>query len=72
MTRVPNLVGMSASTVNQVATNAKINIKFSGGGSDNTGSVSVAQSVAEGEEVPIGTVVTVELRDKTVSDDTGD
>ncbi len=54
---VPNLTGLSANEVNNVASEYGINVSFSGAAS--SGVISSAQSIAEGEAVSPGTVVTV-------------
>ena len=54
---VPNLVGYSASEVNNVASAYGLNASFSG--ASDTGVVSVTQDIAEGTSVSPGTVITV-------------
>lgn len=54
---VPNLIGYSASEVNNVASAYGLNVSFSGAAT--SGGVSTAQSVSEGTSVSPGTVVTV-------------
>lgn len=54
---VPNLVGYSATEVNNVASAYGLNVSFSG--ASDTGVVSISQSVAEGTSVSPGTVITV-------------
>ena len=56
---VPNLVGLSLSSVNQAAQNAGINISVSGVSSDSTDVLSTSQSIPEGTQVNPGTVVSV-------------
>ncbi|WP_077533932.1 penicillin-binding transpeptidase domain-containing protein [Massiliimalia massiliensis] len=57
---VPNVVGMTPSAANQELVNAGLNVSLDGS-SDVSGNVKViSQSVAEGKEVPIGTIVTIQ------------
>jgi len=64
---VPNLVGYSPSTVNQIANNNKLNLKIIGATSGST-TVSVTQSIPKGEEVQMGTVIEVVFRDQVAGD----
>lgn len=57
--KVPKLTGMSVSGVNQAAAKSNINVKISGAGLEQEGSISISQDIEEGTEVPIGTTVTV-------------
>lgn len=57
--KVPKLTGMSVYDANKVASMSNVNIKISGAGVAREGAVSVSQDIAEGTEVPMGTVVTV-------------
>ena len=50
---------MSVYDANKVASMSNVNIKISGAGVAREGAVSVSQDIAEGTEVPMGTVVTV-------------
>lgn len=54
---VPNLVGYSATEVNNVASAYGLNVSFSG--ASDTGVVSTSQDIAEGTSVSPGTVITV-------------
>ena len=64
---VPNLVGLYAAEVNRAASNAGINVEFSG--NTNTGEAkSYRQSIEAGTEVDAGTIVTVYFRDNAVVD----
>ena len=54
---VPNLVGFSASEVNNVASAYGLNVSFTGAVS--SGGVSTSQDIASGEMVSPGTVITV-------------
>lgn len=59
---VPDFTGMTIAAANTAAVNAGINIQFAGNTSDGT-SVAYKQSVAGGQTVDTGTVVTVYFRD---------
>ncbi len=60
---VPNVVGLSASAANRTLINAGLNIEFASGSiSSAEGSTIVKQSIAPGETVLPGTVVTVDFR----------
>lgn len=65
-TTVPNMVGMTASQVNAAAASAQINVEFLGNTSSNA-ITSYNQSVAAGESVPVGQVVTVYFRDENAA-----
>lgn len=64
---VPNLTGLKASDANVAASNAGINIAFSGN-TTSPGLISYTQSVPAGTVVPKGTVVTVYFRDEGNAD----
>lgn len=64
---VPNLVGLTAVEVNSAATNAGINVKFSGSISSST-VLSYDQDISAGETVPLGQIVTVYFRDEASAD----
>jgi len=55
---VPNLLEMTPTEVNEAAAKARINVEFSGNTADG-GIVSYKQSIAAGEKVDSGTVITV-------------
>lgn len=60
---VPNVVGMSATAANRAIVNAGLNIEIKAGDLTNlTGATAFKQSIAEGETVLPGTVITVEFR----------
>ena len=59
--KVPNLCGLTVAEANRVAINAGVNIKISGYTSGST-ITSYRQSVAEGTEVAIGTIITVSFK----------
>lgn len=59
MVTVPNLIGLTATEVNTRLTALGLNAKVTGGGIDQSGCLSSAQSIKEGEKVAIGTVVEV-------------
>ncbi len=61
---VPNLIGYSASEVNNVASAYGLNVSFSGAASS-SGGVSTAQDIAEGQSVSPGTVITVSFSGST-------
>ncbi|MCH5303373.1 MAG: PASTA domain-containing protein [Ruminococcus sp.] len=60
MVNVPDMVGYSVSTVNQIASSAGLNVSFSGVTSSSN-AVSTSQSISSGETVREGTVITVEF-----------
>ena len=66
-TTVPNLVGLTASEVNSVASASGINIKFSGNVSSNT-VLSYSQDINAGETVSLGQIVVVYFRDESSAD----
>lgn len=68
MVQVPDVLGLGTSIVNQMLTNAGLNLRFTGG----KGSASIAsrQTPEPGTEVEIGTVVTIDLTATDVGDNT--
>ncbi len=64
---VPNLVGLTATEANTVASRAGLNIEFSGNTSTG-GLKSYRQSIDVGTEVDAGTVITVYFREENVAD----
>ncbi len=64
---VPNLVGLTANEVNAAAAQAGINVEFSGNVSSSS-IVSYNQSVAAGDTVPLGQIITVYFRDEASAD----
>ena len=64
---VPNLVGYSASEVNNVASAFGLNVSFSG--ASDTGVVSASQDIAEGTSVSPGTVITVSFSSSSTFND---
>lgn len=64
---VPQLVGLTATEANEAATNAGLNIEFSGN-TTSAGLKAVRQSVAAGETVAAGTIVTVYFVDENAVD----
>ena len=62
---VPNLVGLTATEANTAAVSAGLNIEFSGN-TTSSGLKAYKQSIAPGETVPAGTIVTVYFLDDTV------
>ncbi len=60
---VPNVVGMTAANVNKRVTNAGLNLEIVDGNlSMMDGALAISQSVAPGERVAPGTVISVEFR----------
>ncbi len=62
--KVPNLIGLSVADANRTAINSGVNIKISG----YTSGASIAsyrQSVTEGTEVAMGTIITVSFKSST-------
>ncbi len=66
-TVVPNLTGLTATEANTAAAEAGINIEFAGN-TTSSGLKSYSQSVAAGEVVTKGTVVTVNFREEASAD----
>ncbi len=66
-TVVPNLTGLTATEANTAAAAAGINIEFSGN-TTSSGLKSYSQSIAAGEVVNKGTVVTVNFREEASAD----
>ncbi len=64
---VPNLVGMSVSDVNYVASYYGLNASFEG--ASDTGVISTAQNIAEGTQVSPGTVITVSFTSSSTFND---
>jgi len=61
---VPNLIGLTAQEVNIRLNALGLNAKITGGGIDQSGCLSSKQSIAEGTEVPIGTVIEITFLSK--------
>lgn len=61
---VPNLIGKSIYTVNNELANCNLNLKISGASSGSGEIISKSQSIAEGSQVPPGTIVTVNFIQK--------
>lgn len=69
---MPDLTGLSITQVNRIAAAAGINVKISGNTLVNSELVSYGQSVAKGESVDYGTMVTVYFKSNTgVADSPG-
>ena len=68
MISVPNVVGRNTDTATQAITSAGLNVYKEGAYSSEGSIKAVAQSVAPGTKVPIGTVVTVTFGDINVYD----
>ncbi len=65
VTTVPNVMGLSGQQANRTILNAGLNIKIEGVGINEVGSVAIKQTPPPGEEVKIGTVVSVEFAGKS-------
>ena len=69
MYTVPQLVGKTAAEANVAATNAGLLVRFSGATQPTSGNIRVlSQSLEAGQQVPAGTVITVQLGDTNMSD----
>lgn len=69
MYTVPQLVGKTAAEANVAATNAGLLVRFSGATQTTSGNIRVlSQSLEAGQQVPAGTVITVQLGDTNMSD----
>ncbi len=58
-TTVPNIIGYGVSDVNAILTNADLNFKVGDGAANHTGAVAYSQNYAEGNIVPVGTIIEV-------------
>lgn len=58
---VPNVLGLSAAKANTALTNAGLILKTTGASGEGSGIKAISQSLAEGTQVPAGTVVTVQM-----------
>lgn len=66
---VPNVVGQTAATANQMITNAGLIMKVSGTTSTSSGNVkALSQNLEAGTQVEAGTVITVQFGDSSVLD----
>lgn len=69
MYTVPQLVGKTAAEANVAATSAGLLVRFSGATQTTSGNIRVlSQSLEAGQQVPAGTVITVQLGDTNMSD----
>ncbi len=70
MVKVPDLLGKTAVSANEVLANHKLNIRIEGTNNylSGTGAVAIAQSHEPGSEVPVGTVITVTFRNRDADD----
>ena len=69
MYTVPQLVGKTAAEANVSATNAGLLVRFSGATQTTSGNIRVlSQSLEAGQQVPAGTVITVQLGDTNMTD----
>lgn len=66
--KVPNVLGMTLEQANIAITNAGFNMMSSGGAIGNSNAKAISQSVSDGSNVPIGTVIEVKF---IVDDETG-
>ncbi len=68
---VPDVLGKSAVSANELLANHKLNIRISGTNNylSGSGAIAISQSPAAGTEVEIGTVVTVTFRNEDEVDD---
>lgn len=64
---VPDVLGKTAEAANRMIVNLGLNIKIDGA-SGGEGATVISQSPSAGEVVPVGTVVTIELRHLNVTD----
>lgn len=58
-TTVPNIIGHSLSEVNTILTGANLNFKVGDGAANQAGAVAYSQNYAEGDRVPVGTIIEV-------------
>ncbi len=67
---VPDLMGKSAVSANELLANCKLNIRIEGTNNylSGSGAVAISQSPVAGEEVEVGTVITVTFRNKEAED----
>ena len=65
----PQIVRKTAAEANVAATNAGLLVRFSGATQTTSGNIRVlSQSLEAGQQVPAGTVITVQLGDTNMSD----
>ena len=62
--KVPNLIGLTATEVTTRLNALGLNAKIVGGGIDQQGCLSSKQSIAEGTQVPLGTVIEITFLSK--------
>ena len=62
MATVPDFNGLTVSQVNTAAAAAGVNVSMSGVSLSSSGAACYQQSIAKGEKVEAGTVVTVQFR----------
>ncbi len=68
MVEVPDFTGCSVAQANTLAAEYKLNVKFSGYSLSESNVVAYSQSIAFGESVEIGSVITVSFRSSDSSD----
>lgn len=64
MVTVPDVLGLTAANANDKITSKGLNITINGTNTEDSDAQIAKQSPAAGQEVPLGTVITVELRHK--------
>lgn len=69
MTTIPDLIGLSPSEANERLTNYGLNIQINSGTANRDNAKITSQSLPAGEEVPRGTVVSVDILNTDVEDD---
>lgn len=57
---VPNVIGLTPSEANQKLINAGLNVSLEGGSTTGSNVKVISQSVEEGKEVPVGTIVSIQ------------
>lgn len=65
---VPDVVGMSGQMANKEILNSGLNIKIMGSDIEGSTVQAMSQSPAPGEEVPLGTLITVQFADKEIQE----
>ncbi len=65
---VPNFIGLTQSEVTAKASELGLNVKFSGNVSTASGTKAYDQSVSNGNEVSVGTTITIYFRDESTTD----
>lgn len=68
MVTVPDVLGKTGMVANKTLLNAGLNIRVTGVEIDNVNAIAAKQSIDAGEEVPRGTVITVDFADASFQD----